>query len=152
MSKKPKELCPCCGASMRVYKEKLTKGLVVSLLKFRDVVVSTNSNEIHVPTKLPFSYNEYCNFQKLRYHGLVAKVKDKETGEKKAGYWLLTRRGNQFCKKEVAIPEYVETFRNKIVERAESKISILDVLQGEDNYWDKINDYIGELPDLEDLS
>jgi hypothetical protein len=151
MAKKQKEVCPCCGASMRVYKEKLTKGLCLSLLKFRDVVIATNSNEIHVPTQVKFNHNEFGNFQKLRYHGLVAKVKDKETGEKKSGYWLLTRRGNQFCKSEIQISEFVETFRNKIVNRAEAKISISQVLGSDDNYWDKITDYIGFLPEIEDI-
>ena len=151
MSKKSKELCPCCGASMRVYKEKLTKGLVVSLLKFRDVVISTNSNEIHVPTKIKFSINEYNNFQKLRYQGLIAKVKDKETGERKSGVWLLTRRGNQFCKSEITAPEWIETFRNRIVDRSLAKVSISYILKSDTPYWDKIENFTGTFPETEDI-
>ena len=151
MKKKEKQLCPCCGASMEIHRHRLSKGLVTSLVKFRRAVVENNCNEIHVQSKLKFTNNEYCNFQKLRYHGLIAKVKDKETGERKSGVWLLTRRGNQFCKSEITAPEWIETFRNRIVERSVAKVSISYILKSDTPYWDKIENFTGTFPETEDI-
>jgi hypothetical protein len=151
MQKKEKTLCPCCGASMAIHNHRLSKGLIISLVKFRKAVIENNCNEIHVQSKLKFTYSEYCNFQKLRYHGLIAKVKDKETGERKFGVWLLTRRGNQFCKSEITLPESVSTFRNRIVERSIAKVSISYILKDDMPYWDKIENFTGNFPEVEDI-
>lgn len=53
------------------------------------------------------------NFQKLRYFGLVHHVKDQD-GNRKAGRWLITRNGWAFLRGDLAIPDFVMTFRNKI--------------------------------------
>jgi hypothetical protein len=151
MQKKEKTLCACCGASMEIHKQRLTKGLIVSLLKFRNAVFETNCNEIHVQKALKFTNNEYCNFQKMRYHGLIAKVKESK-GKRKNGYWLLTRRGGQFCKGEIKIPFIVYTFRNKINSKSEKIVGIQDILKSDTNYWDKIEDFKFSLPDIEDFS
>jgi predicted transcriptional regulator len=74
-------------------------------------------NEI-VQKDLSLTKNDYNNFQKLRYHGLVAKVKAK------AGYWLITKRGGQFLRNEIAIPAGVKTFRNHVEEDGHTKETV----------------------------
>ena len=145
--------CPCCGASMKKHWHRLSAGLAVVLIKFRNEVIARGQNKIHVPKQINLDKTEYNNFQKLRYHGLVAKFKDKD-GKREGGYWLLTRRGNQFCKGEIQIPVKVQTFRNKISGRCPdltSIMQILDIAEGTAPYWDTKYDFAYELADVVDI-
>lgn len=126
--------CKCCGASMKIHSHGLSRGLVNTLIKFRKAVLNRphyNFNKVHIPDDVVLTKNEYNNFQKLRYFGLVAKVR-KADGSREQGYWLLTRNGNAFCKGQKAISKSVQTFRNKIVSRNEEKITILQALQSDE--------------------
>jgi hypothetical protein len=127
---KEQHSCPHCGASMQAYKHTLSSGLVSSLIKAIQFVHRVNKNEFHLQHDLTsLTKNEYNNFQKLRFHGLVAKV------DSKAGYWLITKRGGQFLRGEIAVPMHVVTFRNKVIERAEELIHI--------------DEYRGEVPEFQ---
>ena len=109
-----KKICPCCGAKLTGRFERVSRGLANSLIKFRKQVVKNKVNKVHLANDLELSKNEYNNFQKLRYHGLIAHYKCKETKEFLTGYWLLTHRGNKFCKNELHVPKKLLIFRNKI--------------------------------------
>ena len=150
--------CPHCGASLEKRAHRLSKGLVKSLVLFKLKVCELDRNEIHLRNDMSLTKNQYNNFQKLRYHGLVAKCFDKETKLRKSGYWLLTRRGNQFLKNEISVPVRVITFRNKIVERDEKRLSVHEILTDSSlPYWDNIETYGSKLIypqqiDLEDIT
>lgn len=105
-----KELCPHCGASMKEYVHSLTPGLVKSLVKFGEAIKCKGINDIHLQTEVDLTKNEYNNFQKLRYWGLVHHA-DKENI--KSGRWLLTSNGSRFLKGEIKMPKKVKTFRNQ---------------------------------------
>jgi hypothetical protein len=85
-------------------------------MKLRRAVLHYGRNAIHIRNEMadcpgaPFqlSRDEWSNFSKCRYHGLVAKTDH-------LGYWLLTERGGQFLRGEISIPETVLTFRNRVV-------------------------------------
>jgi len=113
---------------------------------------NTLVNKVHLSKDLNLSKNEYNNFQKLRYHGLIAHYKDKITKEYETGYWLLTKRGNLFCKNELAVPKKLLIFRNKIEERSEEKIILRDILT-EDNlpHWYQKEDYNMSFEDTNDF-
>lgn len=136
------EKCPCCGASMKKHWHRLSAGLATVLVKFRAAVIAKGVNDLHIPKEVTFTKTEYNNFQKLRYHALIAKVRD-EKGNHLGGHWLLTRRGNLFCKNQIKIPAKVQTFRNRISEKSEQLIDILDVLTPDDDlkpFWDAKED------------
>jgi hypothetical protein len=110
MKNQIKSKCEHCGASLQVYNHTLSSGLVSALIKSIQFVQENKKNEFHLQNDLKnLTKNEYNNFQKLRFHGLVAKI------ENKAGYWLITRRGGLFLRGEIGIPHNVQTFRNKVV-------------------------------------
>jgi len=101
---------------------------------------------------MTLSKSAFTNFQKLRYHGLVAKYKNPETKEHEAGYWLLTRRGNLFCKNKVELPVKVQTFRNRICAKSDKFVHLSDVLN--DNsmpFWDSKDDMEFEFVDVKDI-
>lgn len=130
-------VCPCCGAKMTLHWHRLNKGLVKALIKFRKKVLEKGENKVLI-SELNLSTTEFCNLQKLRYHAMIAKCRD-ENGKRISGYWLLTKRGNQFCKGLIEVPEKVGTFRNVIRKKSSELVSISKVLSNEDlPVWDSV--------------
>lgn len=132
-----KKCCPTCGASMVVHRQRISKGLAKLLIQFKSKVVELDRNEIHLQKDLSLTNNQFGNFQKLRYHGLIAKVYDEETKLHKTGYWLLTRKGNQFVKGQISTAQSVFTFRNQLVGKSVYCVFISEVLDDENlPIWD----------------
>lgn len=138
--------CPHCGATIKKYWHRLNAGLVHALVKVYTRVVEKNENKVS-KKELSLSHSEYGNFQKLRFHGLIAKYK--EDGNWVRGTWLLTRRGAQFLKGEIQIPRKVQTFRNKITDHDDVYITVTDAIK-EQPYWDTHETYL-EFADIADL-
>lgn len=152
MPKEPVVYCPHCGASMKKHWHRLSAGLATVLIKFRAAVIAHNHNDLHVPRDITLTKTEYNNFQKLRYHAMIAKVKNND-GDHISGHWLLTKRGNQFCKNLISVPDNVQTFRNKISNKSNKPVTIYDVLKmkdGDSPYWDAIHNFAYELHDVPD--
>lgn len=111
--------CEHCGASLKIFWRRLTPGLVSALVEAIKYVHGANKNEFHLQKHLPsLTKTQYNNFQKLRFHALVAKI------DGKAGYWLITARGGEFLRGERAVPMRVSTFRNKVVGHSEETVHI----------------------------
>lgn len=131
------ERCPTCGASMKKPWHTLTPGLVGALVKFYKEVSAKGENRwIRKGNEL--SKNEDANLTKLRFHGLIAKIK--EEGKHVKGEWLITRRGIDFLKGEIQIPRRVQTFRNHVVDHDEELVTVTDVMKGE-TWWEQEFDY-----------
>lgn len=143
--------CPYCGASMKAHWHRLSKGLANTLVSFRKKAIVSN-NKVHIKNDIELSKTAFNNFQKLRYHGLVTKWVNPETKEHEAGYWLLTRRGNLFCKNQLEVPAKVQTFRNKIYQKSLEKVFLSDILSQENMpYWDSIEKFDFEFADIYDI-
>lgn len=140
------EYCDHCGAALKSYWHALTPGIIRALIKALNVVRERNKNEFHLYDDLTGSNKltttEQMNWTKLRFHGLVAKVK--ENGEWKRGYWLITKRGGEFLRAKVEIPKKVQTFRNKVVDHSTELVTIRDVIDSTE-YWQI--DFPGEIFD-----
>jgi len=131
--------CECCGALMKKYWHSLSRGLVDTFREFVTTVKRKGRNEIHLQEDMTMSNNEYNNFQKLRYWGLVHHA-DKEN--LKSGKWLVTRLGGQFIRGEIEIPKKVQTFRNRITDKSEETVKITDFYQYYDKeYWEREFDF-----------
>jgi hypothetical protein len=112
--------CPYCGAGIKSFWHSLTPGLVSVLIKAVVLVHSQNQNRFHY-SDLNLNYSEASNLQKLRFHALIAHA-DKEN--LKSGYWLITGRGGQFLRGEIAVPAAVRTFRNEVQEHSPELVHI----------------------------
>lgn len=137
--------CEHCGASLKKFWHKMTPGLVNTLVMVYKEVNEKGENRIH-KNDLKLTHGEYGNFQKLRFHALIAKYK--VNGEWRRGEWLLTRRGAEFLKGETTIPDRVQTFRNKVTAHGGEQVSIAQVI-GEKPYFE--TDFAFEYADVEDL-
>jgi hypothetical protein len=124
---KRNDQCPYCGASLKEYWHKLTPMLVNGLVKMKQKILNKNENRIHLQDDLSLSKTEYNNFQKLRFHGLIAHCKN-EDGSRDSGYWLITKRGNDFLYGKIKVPARVKTFRNKVIDHDEKLVSIDEII------------------------
>jgi hypothetical protein len=132
------QTCASCGARLSGRWERLTPGIVRSLVKMWRVVIETNQNRVHLQRQCDFTKNEYNNFQKLRYFGLVARC----PGE--TGHWLITRRGGNFIHCRETVNTKLLIFRNHIKERSAERVGILDVLKQSGPTWPQRADYFAE--------
>ena len=142
--KNPENYCPHCNAKLKGRWENITKGQLNMLAKFREAITVKNENSIHLQSDVNFSKNEYANFQKLRYSGLVAKCEV-------SAYWLLTKRGAAFLRNEIFLPKGVLVFRNRIQKYHEDKVNLMAVLKNNEPYWYKREDYVWETVDIIDF-
>lgn len=135
-----KEHCPTCGQNITPHWESVTKGLVNTLIKFARTVRIKNRNKVHLQKECGFTYNQYNNFQKLRYHGLVGKVI--ENGEHISGYWMLTKLGYLFLVGETAIPKKISIHQKMVMDTSDKMVTIEEVYKDETiPYFEKIGDF-----------
>lgn len=148
-----KSLCPCCGAKLNGRWEHISKGIAENLIRFREQVLLKKENKVHLMKDLYLTHSQYTNFQKLRFHGLIAHYKNPETREEESGYWLLTKRGNQFCKNQASIPKKVLIFRNSIQDKGDVLVNISEILSSKNTepYWYQKDDYEREIVFLDIL-
>ena len=84
--------------------------------------------------ELELDHSEYGNFQKLRFHALIAKNKEDNIIQNRE--WLITKRGADFLKGEIEIPARVQTFRNRVTDHDEETVNIKDVMRSV-LYWEQ---------------
>lgn len=109
-------------------KHRLTTGLVRILLNIHKTVQVKGRNDIHVNREVPEvcgpqAYHQLSNTTKLRFHGLIAKVKDKD-GNHVKGHWLITKRGGEFLRGEIDLPEFAHTQKNKVIDHSGNLVSM----------------------------
>ena len=125
--------CPSCFRDARAYWFTLNANLVKILQNIYGAIVLKGQNDIHLDkdtegTEFELRYSQRSNVSILRFHGLVAKVRD-ENGKHIAGHWLITRRGASFLKGDISIPVKVRTFDNHVTDHSPEMVSFRDVMK-----------------------
>ena len=131
--------CEHCGASLKKYWHRLTPGMTSALMKMNRGVNVKKANDIRIDKltgDMALTHVERCNWQKLRLHGLVARVK--VDGLVQRGRWLITRKGYQYLHGEV-VPQRVLSFRNQVEDHSEELVTISEVLKSTP-YFESIED------------
>lgn len=106
---KEQKRCECCGAKMVEYKHSLNSGLAIALNKL------VKHGKPATLKELGLAINQFNNFQKLQYWGLVDKNEDNE--------WYATRTAGRFFE-GYQIPKSVWTYRGKFVRAGDEQITI----------------------------
>lgn len=119
--------CNECGASMKAFWQRITPGQVKALIQMSQKVRESGQNRVS-KHDLELSHGGYANLPKLRYHGLIDKVKN-EDGKIIKGEWVITARGVQFLRGDISIPKEVLTFRNKVIEVSDDTTWIKEVMK-----------------------
>lgn len=110
--------CPTCGSKIKTYRHRLNTGLLSGLKELKRVGGVAKLSEMNL-TK-----NEFNNFQKLQYFGLVKKeFLDGEPTSR----WMLTGLGRLFLDGLAPAPQWSETLRNSVVNCSPTMVYIFDV-------------------------
>lgn len=97
------------------------------LKKAMQHVVETNVNEFDIGL-FRDNITDYNNLQKLRYHGLIARVI--KNGIVQRGKWLVTHQAGLFLRGEIKLPKWVEIADNHIVARSQEQVGVKDIYYG----------------------
>lgn len=135
----PIEICEHCGAKMVEYKHIINKMLVEALWKLKQAGGAANAS------KIGLTNNQWNNFQKLRYWGLIEKYK--KSGMNIKGWWSITIKGRMFLDRIHSISEHVVTYRGEPVREEGREVKADDYLDSK--YWDK-DDYVENSSPRED--
>ncbi len=103
------------------YKYGLDDLNVSTLLKLWTHVIETGENRIDV-NQVNLTLAERLRITQLRFHALVAKVRN-DKGNHVRRTWLITKRGGDFLKGKIDVPRFVFTLNNEVVGHSEELIS-----------------------------
>lgn len=110
------EHCGECGAKKVIYPHLLSPGIVSALRKAAQYSVENRKRHFRKRWVDPLlTKSESSNWSKLRFHGMVAKIKD-ESGGIKRGWWVVTHRAWEFLAARLSVPQYTFTYRNRVVQ------------------------------------
>ena len=101
--------CECCGAKIVEYRHTFNKALAVALYR----LYSMGGGPINIKA-LSLTRNQWDNFQKLRYWGLVTKSA-RDDGTRIGGAWSITFAGREFIEAGISIRRRVWTYRGDTV-------------------------------------
>lgn len=110
-----KTYCTHCGQPTSRNKHSIARMLSNILMAVRHFQVP-----FHLQKDTSLTKNQYNNFQKLKYWGLVAK------DGCPTGHWYITLCGKRFISGEITIPKWVKTFNNRVVEESKEYVSVHD--------------------------
>jgi len=105
---KEKKFCPHCNATMVEYRHSFSKALAAGLHRIYSAQKPVNLKE------LGLTRNQWDNFQKLRYWGLVGQSY-RDDGVRIGGVWHITQAGIDFIERGTFIKKYVYTYRGEPV-------------------------------------
>lgn len=135
--------CECCGQNKKEWKEQITVGLARSLAKLHNAVREKGINDVYTgdvnnQETVKFTHSEKCNWTKLKYHGLVFKVKDLSTKEFLSAHYGITQRGYDFLHKGLKVHKYVWSFNGHISDADDARslelVSLSDVIKKDVNF------------------
>jgi len=120
------ERCQHCDAKIVEYKHNLTPGLVSGLIELS----KAGGGPINLK-ELGLTRNQWDNFQKMRYWGLVSKV-----GGDRTGVWEITSLGRDFVEGRTSCKKSVWTYRGATV-RTDGKDTFITDLNLEPYYQEQ---------------
>lgn len=118
-----KKICIHCGASMMEHRHSISIAMIVGLEMISKFELNVNIKE------LGLTRNQWDNFQKLRYWGLVRKFYDSD-GNRLGGHWTCTAKGRDFLAGKIKIPRVVWTYRGEFVRAEEEAAYVFEIDQG----------------------
>ena len=129
-----RKFCEHCGASMNEHRHTLSRAMVEGLKRLAEYDFPVNIKHLQL------TRNQWDNFQKLRYWGLVRKSYN-EIGVRLAGQWEVTSKGRQFLAGKIGAPKHVWTYRGEFVRSEFDLTTVSDCLPVE---YKQREDYAAE--------
>lgn len=145
------KICECCGAKLVEYKHGMSKSLAESLVVFERSIHNALT-KARILRGSGLNHSQACNFQKLKYWGLVDKISGKDYRSGEAGRWYITKKGYQFLMGAIEIKKNAITYRGKVVAFEGADIDITKASGGwkyRDEYAKEAEPHVGDADDNE---
>lgn len=113
--------CPLCQQHSKMYRRKINSGMARSLIH---MYRSAGTSWIHVRLIGAKSREE----GKLAYWGLVEEQKGAGLHGGRAGYWRVTRKGEDFLNGHLKVPKYAKVYNGQVYGFEGDDVSIKDAL------------------------
>lgn len=137
--------CPCCTQFVKLYKVKLNTGMAYVLIQFYKAYLfkkpMAQDKWVHPIKDFKTINGDYA---KLRHWGLVEKMPEEETENKKttdqeddkkgSGYWRITEKGKLFVQKQIKVTSNALLFNNKCYGVTGKDIDIVEALRNKFSY------------------
>ena len=99
----PIKECPCCGASNKVYKRKLSSTMTATMC-----AISTISEEgewVHL-SRVPRRFIHGGEVAQLQHWKLLEQKRNDNTKKRRSGMWRLTPKGYAFVRRKLRVPSH----------------------------------------------
>lgn len=123
--------CTHCEQTIKVYRYGISESMVAVLRAMAKATTPNTGRAVDVDT-IELRHSERTQLTKLRFHGLVAKVKN-EDNTQVARHWLITRKGWQFLGNE-DVPAKVVVYNNQVLGHSGGLTSIKRIAGGNGEY------------------
>lgn len=117
--------CSHCWRTIAVYRYNANKAMATILKRMADATHERGKTAIDVDT-LGLAHSQRTQLTKMRFHGLVAKVKDAD-GQQIARHWVVTNKGWDWLKGE-PVAKTVVVFDNQLLGHENGTITIIEAL------------------------
>jgi len=117
--------CPACEQFAKVYRRQIYAGMVQALvLMYREGDFSRRLY-VHVPSIDPARGGDVA---KLEFWGLIEEERAVRSDGGRAGYWRVTRRGEDFLQRKVAVPKYARIYDGRLLSLTGVLVTVDDAL------------------------
>jgi hypothetical protein len=117
--------CPACEQFAKVYRRQIYAGMVRSLiLMFREGDFGRRLY-VHVPSLDPARGGDVA---KLQFWGLIEEERGTRVDGGRAGYWRVTRRGQDWIERKTAVPKYARIYDGRMLSLTGPLVTIDDAL------------------------
>jgi len=134
--------CPCCGQFVKLYKRKLNSGMAVTLIRIYNQ--NKHDEENWIPVKEFLRINKYKNshdWTLLKHWGLLQEKEQIENNiNKSSGYWKITKKGKEFVKNKISVPNKVHIYNNIVLGFSDDNTTIIESL-GKHFKYQELMDY-----------
>ena len=130
--------CPYCDKFAKVYRRRFNTGMAYTLIQIYRKAKKTNNEWLHVGHFL----HEECDvavgrdYGKLIWWGLLEKHPGESDDGNSNGLYRMTRKGSQFVKGQITVPNYAIEYMSHVKEFDGSEIDIRHALWTKDNKFD----------------
>lgn len=117
--------CPCCTQFTKVYRRKVNAAMARALILMWKEGDLGRRLYVHVPSIDPTRGGDVA---KMEYWGLIEEERAIRIDGGRAGYWRVTRRGEDWIEGKVTIPKYARVYDGKLLSLSGPAVGIHEAL------------------------
>lgn len=117
--------CPACEQYAKVYRRQIYAGMVRALILMWREGDFSRRLYVHVPSIDPARGGDVA---KLEFWGLIEEERGTRIDGGRAGYWRVTRRGEDWIARRTAVPKYARIYDGRLLSLTGPLVTVDDAL------------------------